>query len=89
MAIGEKLDYPYLHVERAWDIIAIITYQLIISLLQRNFFIKQISYDKNKNTFKPKRHFLLKIIRKCFKLRVMRKIFRKFFLMQMKILKTR
>jgi len=89
MAMGEQLQYPEIHIRRAWDIIAIMTYQLIISILQNNFFIKRISYDKNKSTFKPKHHSLLKLIRKLFRSEIIRKIFRKLFLLQMMILKTR
>ncbi len=89
MAMGEQLQYPKIHIKRAWDIIAIITYQLLISVLQNNFFIKRISYDKNRSTFKPKNYFLLRIIRNLFRIRIIRKIFRKLFLFQMKIMKTR
>jgi len=89
MAIGEQLQYPENHIKRAWDIIAIITYQLIISLLQNNFFIKRISYDENRSTFKPKHHFLLKLIRTLFRSEIIKKIFRKLFLLQMTIIKTR
>ena len=89
MAMGEQLEYPEIHIKRAWDIIAIITYQLIISLLQKNFFIKHISYDKTKSTFKPERHSLLRVIRILFRFHLIRKIFRKLFLAQMMILKTR
>jgi Fe-S oxidoreductase len=89
MAMGEKLDYPEIHIKRAWDIIAIITYQLIISIFQKNFFIKKISYDINKGTFKPKRYLLLRTIRILFRNRIIRMVFRKLFLAQMIILKTR
>jgi len=89
MAMGEQLQYPEIHINRAWDIIAIMTYQLIISMLQNSFFIKRISYDKNRNTFKPKHHFLLKLIRTLFRSEIIRKIFRKLFLFQMMIMKTR
>jgi len=89
MAMGEQLQYPKLHIKRAWDIIAIITYQLMVSILQNNFFIKRFSYDKIKSTFKPKSYFLLRLIRGLFKIRIIRKIFRKLFLFQMKIIKTR
>lgn len=89
MAMGEQLEYPEIHIKRAWDIIAIITYQLIISILQKNFFIKQISFDKTKSTFKPNRHLLLRTIRLLFRIHPIRKIFRKLFLVQMTILKTR
>ncbi|MFX1292499.1 MAG: heterodisulfide reductase-related iron-sulfur binding cluster [Promethearchaeota archaeon] len=89
MAMGEQLQYPEIHIKRAWDIISIITYQLIISMLQNNFFIKRISYDIKRSTFKPKRYYLLKLIRTSFKSQFVKKIFRKFFLLQMRILKTR
>lgn len=89
MAMGEQLQYPEIHIKRAWDIIAIITYQLIISMMQKNFFIKQISYDKNKSTFKPKRYVLLKLIRTLFRSQIIKNIFRKLFLLQMKLIKTR
>jgi Fe-S oxidoreductase len=89
MAMGEQLEYPYLHVKRAWDIIAIIIYQLIISLFHRNFFIRRISYDKTKSTFIPKKVFLLRTIRFLLRIKIIRKFFRKLFLLQMNILKTR
>jgi Fe-S oxidoreductase len=89
MAMGEQLQYPEIHIRRAWDIIAIITYQLILSILQKNFFIKRISYDNNKSTFKPKRFLLLGLIRSLFKRQIIKKIFRRLFLLQMKLLKTR
>jgi Fe-S oxidoreductase len=89
MAMGEKLEYPQVHIKRAWDIIAIITYQLILSMLQSNFFINRISYDTGRSTFRPKRHLLLKTIRALFKLKLIRVIFRKLFILQIKILKTR
>ena len=37
MAMGEQLQYPKIHIKWAWDIIAIITYQLIISVIQTIF----------------------------------------------------
>lgn len=89
MAMGEKLEYPDLHVKRAWDIIAIITYQLIISLFQRNFFIRRISYDKSRTTFIPKKLYILRTIRFLLRSKIIRKVFRKLFLLQMNILKTR
>jgi len=89
MAMGEQLEYPTIHIERAWDIIAIITYQLILSIIEKNFFIKQISFDKSKSTFKPKRNLLLRLIRILFRFRLVRLIFRKLFLAQMRMLKTR
>ncbi len=89
MAMGEKLDYPQVHIERAWDIIAIITYVWILSLLQKRFYIKKITYDQNKSTFRPKNFYLLKFIRNAFKSSLMKKIFRKIFLLLTKLLNTR
>ncbi|MFX1455280.1 MAG: (Fe-S)-binding protein [Promethearchaeota archaeon] len=89
MAMGEKLQYPNIHKKRAWDIIAIITYELVVSVLKNNFFIKRISYDKNRSTFKPKNFYLLRLIRKFLKIKIIRIIFRKLFLSSMKIMKTR
>ena len=89
MAIGEQLQYPEIHIKRAWDIIAIITYQLIISMLQNNFYIKRIGFDENRSSYKPKRYILLKLIRTSFRSQFIKSIFRKLFLLQMKILKTR
>ncbi|MFW9942531.1 MAG: heterodisulfide reductase-related iron-sulfur binding cluster, partial [Candidatus Thorarchaeota archaeon] len=89
MAMGEQLQYPEIHINRAWDIIAIITYQLIISILQNNFYIKRIGYNKNRSTFRPKRNILLRLIRTSFKSKFIKRIFRKLFLLQMRILKTR
>ena len=89
MAMGEKLNYPKDHKNRAWDIIAIITYSLFLSLLKKNFFISKITYDNELSTFKPRKLRLLKLIRYTFNLSVVRYIFSKCFLVLMKILKTR
>lgn len=89
MAMGEKLSYPKDHVKRAWDIIAIITYQLMISMIQKNFFIKRITYDKQMSTFWPKKYRLLKIIRILFRLKFMRKFYGYFFRKMMPMMKTR
>ncbi|MFX1346252.1 MAG: (Fe-S)-binding protein [Promethearchaeota archaeon] len=89
IAMGEQLQYPEIHIRRAWDIIAIITYQLIISILQNNFYIKRIGYNKNRSTFRLKRNILLSLIRTSFRSKFIKMIFRKLFLLQMRILKTR
>lgn len=89
MAMGEKLDYPILHKKRAWDIITIITYQLLVSLFQSNFFIKKITYNKNLNTFWPKKYRILRLIRTLFKIFIVRKVYAKIFCMLMGIMKTR
>ncbi|MFW9948983.1 MAG: (Fe-S)-binding protein [Candidatus Thorarchaeota archaeon] len=89
MAMGESIPYPNAHKERAWDIIAIITYQLIISIFQNNFFIRKITYDKNFSTFWPKRYQILKILRLTFKISIIRKIYSKLFVILMRLMKTR
>jgi hypothetical protein len=90
LAMGEKLVYPEAHVKRAWDIIAIITYQWLLSLFQKNFRIERITYDSTKSTFIPKRYPLLRLIRTLFKSTLIRRfyamLFRKIF---MPVLRTR
>ena len=89
MAMGEKLDYPKTNINRAWDIIAIITYQLIVSSFQKGFFIKHITYDKTRSTFKLKKFRLLRVMRYLFNLRLVRKIYTKLFQMLTPIMRTR
>ena len=89
MAMGEKINYPKDHIKRAWDVIAILTYQLLISTFQKNFFIKRLSYDKNRSTFKPKKYRLLKLMRYLFEIPFLRKFYAKLFRMQMLLMKTR
>ena len=89
MAMGEKINYPQDHIKRAWDIIAIITYQLIISLMQRNFFIKKFSFDDKLSTFHPKKHRLLKLIRLLFRNPLIRKIYAKLFQSMAPVFNTR
>ncbi len=89
MAMGEKLDYPKQHIKRAWDVITIITYQLLISTFQKNFFIKRITYDKNKTTFYPKKYYILRILRYLFNIRIVRNIYARFFRFAMPFMKTR
>ena len=89
MAIGEKIPYPKAHIKRAWDIIAIITYQLILSTFQKNFFINKITYDIEKTTFQPKKHLLLKLIRFLFRIKFVRKIYAKLFQISMPLMITK
>ncbi|MBD3197082.1 MAG: 4Fe-4S dicluster domain-containing protein [Candidatus Lokiarchaeota archaeon] len=89
LSMGEKLNYPEDNINRAWDIITIITYQLLISLFQRNFYISKIEYDEKKSSLQPKKFILLKIIRRLFDFKIMRKIYSRFFRILMPILKTR
>ena len=89
MAIGEKLEYPEAHIKRAWDIIAIITYQLLVSIFQKNFYISRITYNKDKSTYYPKKYSLLRIIRFLFNIGIVRKVYAKFFRFMMPLIKTR
>lgn len=89
MGMGEEINYPEDHINRAWDIIAIITYEWLLSLVKPNFYIKKVSYDEKKSTFIPNNYFLLKAIRHAFNLRILRNFFRRFFITLMKLLNTR
>ena len=89
IAMGEKLNYPNDHIKRAWDVIAIITYSLLLSIFQKNFIIKRITYDKSRSTFKPKKHIILRLMRYLFDLSLVRKIHARMFLLLMPIMKTR
>jgi Fe-S oxidoreductase len=75
MAMGEKIPYPHEHIRRAWDVIAIITYQLMVSLFQRNFTIEQLSYDEDKRSFRPGNLRLLKGIRSLFEISLIRRAY--------------
>ncbi|MCK4828001.1 (Fe-S)-binding protein, partial [bacterium] len=79
MSMGERINYPSDNINRAWDMIAIITYQLLVSVFQKKFFIKEITYDKEMSTFKPKKYRLLKFIRKMFSINIIRKLYSKLF----------
>lgn len=89
MSMGEKLNYPNNHINRAWDIIAIITYELLLSIFNHNFYITKIEYDRTRSSFKPKKHIILMIIRILFNLKIARRIYSKIFQIIMPIFKTR
>ncbi|MFO8018160.1 MAG: (Fe-S)-binding protein [Promethearchaeia archaeon] len=89
LASGEIINYPDDHVNRSWDIIAIITYQLLLSVFQRRFYIDEITYDKHMSTFLPKNRPLLKFIRFLFDFKVLRKFYSILFRLMMPILTTR
>lgn len=89
MAIGEKLEYPKAHINRAWDIIAIMTYQLFVSIFQKNFYISHITYNKDKSTYQPKKYSLLRIIRFLVNISIVRKAYAKFFRFLMTLINTR
>jgi len=89
MAIGEKLNYPKDHVNRAWDIIAIITYSLLLSFFRKNFYINSITYDKDMSTFTPKKYRVLRIIRSLMDFPLMKFIFAKIFQLLRVLLKSK
>jgi len=89
MSMGEELNYPKDHIKRAWDVIAIITYSLLISTFKKNFYIRSITYDKDLSTFKPKKYLLLRLIRYIFDFKLIRIIYAKLFRLLMPIMKTR
>lgn len=77
MGMGEQIDYPKANIQRAWDIIAIITYHLILSLLNKPFKIKEIRMKKKQ--WKKKRFMLLQVIRKLFDFKIIRGVYRRLF----------
>lgn len=89
MAMGEKLEYPKAHIKRAWDIIAIMTYQLLVSIFQKNFYISRITYNKDKSTYQPKKYSLLRIMRFFFNISIVRKVYAKVFRFLMTLINTR
>jgi Fe-S oxidoreductase len=89
MSMGETLNYPNDHIRRAWDIIAIITYSLLLSITKKNFYIRKITYDKDLSTFRPKKYRVLKILRMLFNISFVRKIYSKIFCLLLPIMKTR
>lgn len=89
MAMGEKIPYPQAHIERAWDVIAIITYQLLRSLFQRNFFISSITYDTKRSTFIPRGRGLLGLIRRVLGIPLVRKVYAGIFRTLMPYITTR
>ncbi len=89
MAMGEELNYPKNHIERAWDVIAIITYSLLVSTFKKNFFLGNITYDEVLSTFIPKKYLLLRLIRYIFDFKLIRIIYSKLFRLIMPIMRTR
>lgn len=89
MEIGEELNYSKDHIKRAWDVIAIITYSLLLSTFKKNFYIKSITFDKDLSTYKPKKYLLLRLIRYLFDFKLIRIVYAKFFCSIMPIMKTR
>ena len=89
MAMGEVIPYPHAHIERAWDMITIITYQLMVSIAQKNFTIDRISYDKKKSTFSPGNARVLKTLRGMLDIPLMRRAYAGMFRALMPVLGRR
>lgn len=87
MAMGEQINYPEDHLRRAWDLIAIITYIMMLSLFGRNFQIKEISLDKSQ--WKSRRFVMLKMIRRALDIPIMRSIYKKMFRVMVPVLKSK
>jgi len=87
MAMGEQLNYPKDHVRRAWDLIAIITYLMILSLFGRNFMIKEISLDQSPvgNRDFP----FVRLIRRLLDVPLIQSVYKKIFKIMVKLLKSK
>ncbi|UCG04119.1 MAG: (Fe-S)-binding protein [Candidatus Heimdallarchaeota archaeon] len=77
MSMGETIYYPEPHVRRAWDLITIINYHLLMSLLRKPFWIDKISLDEK--ILESKRYLGLRILRKLFDVPIIRILYRKGF----------
>ncbi|MGV9173939.1 MAG: (Fe-S)-binding protein [Promethearchaeia archaeon] len=89
LASGEKINYPSDHISRAWDVIAIITYQLLLSVFQKKFYINEITYDEDMSSFLPRNRPVLKLMRFLFEFQVIRKFYSTLFRIMMPLVKTR
>lgn len=89
MAMGEIINYPEDHVNRAWDIISIITYSLLLSFFRKSFYIDKITYDKDMSTFIPKKYPFLRIIRYIMDIPLMKPLFARTFQLLRVLLKSK
>lgn len=88
LALGEDVDIEQKeHIERAWDVITIITYHLLLSLFKRRFYIDKLTFEES--PFKEKKFLFLRFMRKMLSLKFMRAIYRKMFLIMLKTFKTK
>ncbi len=85
MAMGEDLDYPRDHLRRAWDVIAIITYQLAVSLFRKNFRIDAIGFDAERSTFRPGKRLFLRMLRRAFDVKPVRRAYAALFRLLMPV----
>jgi hypothetical protein len=87
MAMGEHLDYPAAHVRRAWDIIAIMTTHLMMSLVGRSFWIEAITMESQQ--WKGRRFILLKVLRKLLAFPLVQALHKKIFQIMVPLLKAK
>jgi len=87
MAMGETIRYPEDHQKRAWDLIAIITTHMIMSLWGKPFRIEKDSLDNYPSP--PRKFFLLRILRKLLDISLVRFLYKKGFRMMVPLLKSR
>jgi len=87
MAMGESIDISQkIHIERAWDIISIISYPLFISIFHKPFYIEEITMDPK--SLGSRKFILLRIMRWFLGFKLNRAIFRKLFLFMLPRLST-
>ncbi|MFX1504614.1 MAG: (Fe-S)-binding protein [Promethearchaeota archaeon] len=77
MSMGETIYYPEPHIRRAWDLITIINYHLLMSMFKKPFWIRKISL--NGKMLESKRYLSLRIFRKLFDVPLVRVLYRKVF----------
>jgi hypothetical protein len=87
MSMGEKINYPEDHKKRAWDLIAIITCHMIMSLWGKPFMIEKGSLENYPQA--PRNFFLLKTLRKLFDISIVRYFYKKGFRMMVPLLKSK
>ncbi len=77
MSMGEVLNYPEQHIKRAWDLITIINYHLIMSLFRKPFWIDKISLEGK--VLESGRYLGLRILRTFFDVPIVRILYTKIF----------
>ncbi len=77
MSMGETINYPESHIRRAWDLISIINYHLIMSLFRKPFWIREISLQGK--ILQPRRYLGLRVLRRLFDIPGVRFLYRKVF----------
>lgn len=90
LAMGEPVDITHqrVHVARAWDVIAIITYKLVAGLVRPNFWIRAISFD-DRPLDRSKRYPLLQLLRRLLAVPLVQELYRLVFRGLLRVLATR